>query len=319
MNEKNPLISIVVPLYNETDTFKHLTARLDVLIKEQDFSIEVVLVDDGSSDNTPLLMYETAVSNKNYTCVFLSKNHGHQLAVSAGISNSSASEAIMIIDGDLQDPPELITAFYEKLKQGYDVVYGVRKQRKEGAEKKILYWLYYRLLKMISNTDVQLDSGDFSMISRRVANYMIAMPERSRYLRGIRAWIGFKQFGFEYERSSRFAGEPKYTFKKLFELAYNGIFNFSDFPIKMVTRLGIFVMSGSFIYFLYAIIKKYFWNGVPEGFTALIFLITVFAGVQLISLGILGEYVLRTYQQVQGRPLFTVDKVIRNQRVNSDL
>jgi dolichol-phosphate mannosyltransferase len=307
-------VSIVVPLYNEEGNFGELTKRLIAVCESVSFSAEVVLIDDGSKDATPSLMYDLAINNELFTCVFLSRNHGHQLAVSAGLANASGSEAVLIIDGDLQDPPELLIPFYEKLKEGYDVIFGVRRKRKEGVLKRFLYWFYYRILGSISNTDVQLDSGDFSLVSRRVVDYMNAMPERSRYLRGMRAWIGFKQYGFEYERSARFAGETKYTFKKLFELAYNGIFNFSDFPVKVVTKLGVSVIGFSFLYIIYVLLKKHFLGTVPEGFTTIIIFIILFSGVQLIALGMLGEYVLRIFQQVQNRPLFIVENIVRRKK-----
>jgi len=307
-----PDISIIVPLYNEEENFEELVSRLKKVCAEVSFTTEVVLINDGSKDNTPLLMYELGTKDPTFTCLFLSRNHGHQLAVSAGIANASASKALFIIDGDLQDPPELISAFYKKLNEGFDVVFGVRKKRKESAHKKFFYWMYYRLLQKISNADVQLDSGDFSMISRRVADYMTAMPEKSRYLRGIRSWIGFKQTGFEYERQARFAGEPKYTFKKLFELAYNGIFNFSDFPVKFVTKVGGLTMFFSFLYIIGILIKKYFYGGVPQGFTTIIIFMMLFSGIQLIALGLIGEYVVRIYNQVQNRPLFIIDQRIKN-------
>jgi polyisoprenyl-phosphate glycosyltransferase len=310
INSINPEVSIVVPLYNEQENFVELTERLKQVCSNLSFSAEVVLVDDGSKDQTPFLMYEIGLKDPLFSCVFLSRNHGHQLAVTAGISSASASKAIFIIDGDLQDPPELINEFYAKLNEGNDVVFGVRKKRKESANKVFLYWVYYRILKYISNVDVQIDSGDFSMISRRMANYMIMMPEKSRYLRGMRSWIGFKQVGLEYERQARFAGEPKYTFKKLFELAYNGIFNFSDFPVKFITKVGGATMIFSFLYITYTLIKKFYFGGVPQGFTSLVIFIMLFTGIQLIALGILGEYITRIYNQVQNRPLFIIDKKI---------
>jgi glycosyltransferase involved in cell wall biosynthesis len=310
INANSPEVSIVVPLYNEQENFKELTQRLKNVCSNLPFTTEVVLVDDGSKDQTPFLMFEIGTTDNLFSCVFLSRNHGHQLAVTAGISSASATKAIFIIDGDLQDPPELINEFYSKLNEGNDVVFGVRKKRKESANKVFLYWVYYRILKYISNVDVQIDSGDFSMISRRMANYMIMMPEKSRYLRGMRSWIGFKQVGLEYERQARFAGEPKYTFKKLFELAYNGIFNFSDFPVKFITKVGGITMFFSFLFIVYTLIKKFYFGGVPQGFTSLIIFSMLFTGLQLLALGLLGEYITRIYNQVQNRPLFIIDKKI---------
>jgi polyisoprenyl-phosphate glycosyltransferase len=171
-----------------------------------DLSIEVVLIDDGSRDNTPLLMRQLALLDPRYHCVFLSRNHGHQLALTAGIASARGSEALFIIDGDLQDPPELLPEFYKEFKEGNDVVYAVRRKRKENAFKKTGYYLFYRLLKSISYVDIPLDSGDFALISRRVADVLIQMPEESRYLRGMRSWVGFNQKGLEYERDERVAG-----------------------------------------------------------------------------------------------------------------
>jgi glycosyltransferase involved in cell wall biosynthesis len=308
-----PEISIVVPLYNEEDGFEELCTRLVSLNDQLPFKIEVVLVNDGSRDSTPLLMDNLASNNPLFTSVFLSRNHGHQLAVSAGIKVASGTKGIFIIDGDLQDPPELLLNFYELLKDGYDVVYGIRKKRKEGSLKKFAYWAYYRLLKSIANTDINLDSGDYSLISRRVADLMIQMPEQSRYLRGMRSWIGYKQYGYEYERHARHAGNTKYSLKKLVELAYNGIFNFSDFPIKAIARLGIFTLVSGIIYSSYIVFRKYYFGDVPQGFTSQIIIMTFFTGAQLTALGIIGEYVIRIFKQVQNRPLFIIDRVVKIQ------
>lgn len=306
-----PKISIVVPLYNEKDTFPLLVERLNALIEKTEHSIEIVLVDDGSKDNTAELMMALALSNNNYHSVFLSRNHGHQAAVTAGLAKARGTQAVMVIDGDLQDPPELLTDFFAKLQEGYDVIYAVRKKRKEGFLKKTAYATFYRILKSISYIDIPLDSGDFALMSRRVVDIMNKMPEESRYLRGMRTWVGFKQYGFEYERDSRAAGESKYSLSLLFKLAYNGIFNFSEAPIKFVSSLGIGTIAIASVYFLTVLFKKFFVNDyVPEGFTALLFVIILFAGVQLIALGIIGEYVLRIFFQVKGRPLFMVKKEV---------
>ena len=315
MTDKQPQISIVVPLYNEEAGFALLIDRLNQLIKNSSCSIEVILVNDGSRDKTPLLMNELALTNEHYQCVFLARNHGHQLALTAGLNYVNCSEAVFIIDGDLQDPPELLEQFYEKYKEGYEVIYGIRRKRKEGAVKKMAYWFYYRLLKNISSIDIPLDSGDFAMLSRRVVDHLNAMPERSRFIRGMRTWIGFRQTGLEYERDARSAGDAKYTFKMLFSLAYNGIFNFSEFPVKFITRLGMLTMLGAFIFFVYVVIKMYWIGGVPPGYASLFLAISIFSGVQLLALGLIGEYVLRIYDQVRARPLFIVDKVIKNKEL----
>nr|WP_321540566.1 glycosyltransferase [Flavobacterium piscinae] len=256
-------------------------------------------------------MEQLCKKDKRFTGVLLSRNHGHQLAVTAGLNYVRGTEGAMIIDGDLQDPPELINEFYSLMQEGYDVVYAVRKNRKESDLKKFAYWIYYRLQQKISNFTIPIDSGDFSMISRRVVDTMNEMPEQSRYLRGMRSWVGFKQKAFEYDRDERQAGQTKYSWKKLFELAFNGIFNFSDFPVRIITRLGLLTILLSIFYFSYIIYNKIVNHNVPQGFTTLIFAIILFSGVQLLSLGLIGEYVLRIYNQVRNRPLFIIDKIIQ--------
>ena len=198
------------------------------------------------------------------------------------------------------------------MQEGNDVVYAVRKKRKENFIKKTGYHLFYRLLRSISYVEIPLDSGDFALMSRRVADVMNKMPEESRYLRGMRSWIGFKQVGFEYERDARAAGESKYSFKELFRLAYNGIFNFSEFPVKFMSRIGILSILISLVYFVIVVIKKMFFEQVIEGFTSLLFVIILFSGVQLLALGIIGEYVLRIFFQSKNRPLFIVKEEIVN-------
>ena len=304
-------ISIVVPLYNEEDVFDKLIERLLNVINQASFTCEVILINDGSNDKTPLLIEELCKIDKRFTGILLSRNHGHQLAVTAGLKYVRGIEGAMIIDGDLQDPPELITDFYSLLQQGNDVIYAVRKNRKESFLKKTAYKYYYRLQKKISNFNIPIDSGDFSMISKRVVDIMNEMPEQSRYLRGMRSWVGFKQIAFEYDRDERQAGETKYSWSKLFELAFNGIFNFSDFPVRLITKVGLFTIFISFIYFLYIVYSKIKYHDIPLGFPTLIFAIILFSGVQLLSLGLIGEYVLRIYNQVRNRPLFVVEKVLQ--------
>jgi dolichol-phosphate mannosyltransferase len=316
MRENSIDISIIVPLYNEELVFEQLIQRLKGVISSTSFSCEVILVNDGSSDQTAELIEMICKQDNRFTGIILSRNYGHQLAVSAGLANVRGKKGAMIIDGDLQDPPELITNFYQLLIDGYDVIYAIRKNRKESFFKKKAYNLYYRLQKKISNFNIPIDSGDFSMISRRVVDNLNDMPEKSRYIRGMRAWIGFKQIGYEYDRDERQAGETKYSWSKLFELAFNGIFNFSDFPVRFIARLGFLTVIFSLFYFVYNLYRKFYYNDVPQGFTATILAIILFSGVQLISLGIIGEYVLRIYNQVRNRPLFIIDKIIRKEESN---
>ena len=257
-----------------------------------------------------IILQQLALSDSRYHCVFLARNYGHQIALSAGLAKARGTEGVMVIDGDLQDPPELLIDFYNKYKEGYDVVYAVRKKRKENFLKKAAYSAFYRLLKSISYIDIPLDSGDFCFMSRRVVDVMNAMPEESRYIRGMRSWIGFEQIGIDYERSERAAGESKYSFRKLLQLAYNGIFNFSEFPIKLIKRVGYMAVGVSLIYLVYSLYRKLAFDDVPQGFTATIFIIIFFSGIQLFFMGIMGEYLLRIFFQMKGRPLFIIKEEI---------
>ena len=309
-----PQVSIIAPLYNESESFAALVNRLNTLMDATPLSIEVVLVNDGSKDNTAVLMQQLALVDSRYHCIFLARNYGHQIALSAGLTKARGTEGVMVIDGDLQDPPELLTDFYKKYQEGYDVVYAIRQKRKENVFKKAAYAAFYRLLKFISYIDIPLDSGDFCFMSRRVTDVLKAMPEESRYIRGMRSWIGFEQIGITYERSERAAGTSKYSFRKLLELAYNGIFNFSEFPIKLIKRVGYASICVSVLYLIYSIYRKWVFNDVPQGFTATIFIIVFFSGIQLFFMGIMGEYLLRIFFQVKGRPLFIIKDEILDGR-----
>lgn len=305
-----PQLSIVIPLYNEEKVFAKLTERLDAVLLMLQIDTEIVLVDDGSRDQTRSLIREKCLRDSHYKGILLSRNHGHQLALSAGLKNASGTKAIMVMDGDLQDPPELIIDFYNKHLEGYDVVYAIRGKRKENILKKFAYWAYYRLQRSVSNFEIPIDSGDFGLMSRRVVDTMNDMPEQSRYLRGMRSWVGFKQIGLSYGRDARLAGKSNYNFRQLLNLAFNGIFNFSEFPVKLITHLGIYSILLSLIYIGFVIYERIVNNNVPAGFTSLIIAIVLFSGVQLISIGLIGEYVLRIYNQVRNRPLFVIDEVI---------
>ncbi len=318
-NSQNPIVSIVIPLYNEEQVFDRLISRLDSVLNDFEYATEVILIDDGSRDNTAALMKAKCLSDERYTGLFLSRNHGHQLALSAGLAHAKGLDAIMVLDGDLQDPPELINEFYKLYKNGNDVVYAIRKNRKEGPLKKMAYWAYYRLQKSVSNFNIPIDSGDFGLMSRRVVDKLNAMPEQSRYLRGMRSWVGYKQIGYEYSRDERKEGQSNYGWKQLLGLAFNGIFNFSEFPIRLITKLGLSTIVISLIYLGDVIYKKLFTEEVvPVGFTAILMAIILFSGVQLISIGIIGEYVLRIFFQVKNRPLFIVKEKIEGGRISEN-
>lgn len=309
-----PEINIIIPLYNEEKVFPLLIERITSLLNNSHLTITVILVDDGSTDATSFLMKQLSQEDGRFLSIILSRNFGHQLALTAALTMVNASEAVLIIDGDLQDPPELLEEMFVLYKEGNDVVYAIRESRKEGFFKVGFYKLFYRMLQKIASIDIPLDSGDFSLLSRRVVDVINSMPEESRYLRGMRSWVGFKQIGYKYSRPDRQAGNTQYTLRHLLRLAMNGIFNFSEFPIKFITFLGVSTMSIGVIYFIITLIKRFSSDYVPDGFTALVFLIILFGGVQLISIGIIGEYLIRVFFQVKKRPLFIIKELIRDKK-----
>lgn len=310
MPNSTPQVSFVIPVYNEESNLPMLADRLVKIMDQSSITLEVVLIDDGSRDNSRTMLQQLALSDPRFHVVLLSRNHGHQLALTAGLSVARGSEGVFVLDGDLQDPPELLATFYAKFQEGYDVVYAVREKRKEVFYKRFAYFIFYRILKKIANIDIPLDSGDFSFMSRRVVNVLNKMPEESRFIRGMRTWIGFKQIGIAYDRHERASGDSKYSFGKLVQLALNGIYNFSEFPIKFVTSLGGFAIVSSVIYLIFVVVKKMFFDQVIEGFTALLFVIILFGGIQLMAIGVLGEYILRIFFQSKSRPNFIIEKEI---------
>jgi len=312
----SPQINIVVPMYNEKAVFNKLIDRLNLLMLNSELSIKVILIDDGSTDETPVLMRNLSIENKHYHSIFLSRNFGHQYALVAALRNVDATEAVMVIDGDLQDPPELLNEFYAYYKKGYEVIYGIRQMRNdEGFIKKITSKWFYRILKGISNYDIPYDSGDFSLISRRVADYLAAMPEKTKFVRGMRAYLGFKQIGVPFERSKRAAGETKYSLKKMINLALDALFGFSDIPYRFITLLGIIWIFISFLYLFYALIKNFFLGGLDYGFTAIISIMIFSFGIIMIGLGIIGGYVIRSFFQNINRPDVIIDFEIKDQNI----
>ncbi|MEJ7589299.1 MAG: glycosyltransferase family 2 protein [Ferruginibacter sp.] len=229
-------ITILVPLFNEEHSITRLIERLDKLVAQSAEQIHILFVDDGSIDNTPVLLEKNIEGKTNYSALFLSRNFGHAPALTAGLHEAahSQTDAVFIIDGDLQDPPELLPSFLAKMKEGYDVVYGVRKNRKEGIVKRLCYLIYYRLQHRFVNVHMPLDAGDFSLLSKRVVTLINRLPEESRYMRGLRSWVGFKQAGIPYERDERMQGSSKYSPGAFIKLAFNGLFNFSELPVRFI-------------------------------------------------------------------------------------
>lgn len=311
------MISIVIPIYNEEENIDNLYARLTVSAPTWNDDYEIVLVDDGSKDNSLAMMKAYAEKDSHVRVIKLSRNFGHQPAISAGIQEAKG-DAIVIMDGDLQDPPEELYRFLDKWREGYDVVYAVRTKRKEGFFKKVAYKTFYRMLAWISDIEIPLDSGDFCVMDRKVVNTIVKeMPEQVRFVRGLRAYAGFKQIGVTYERAERAAGEVKYTFKKLIELALDGLFGFSNFPLRMATYLGFGIAIPSFVIGIFFILHrligfKVFGHSPEEtpGTATLAVGMYFLGGVILIILGILGEYIGRIYIEVKRRPFFVIDEII---------
>lgn len=310
------MISIVIPIFNEKESLQALFRRIRQSAVTWETDYEVILVDDGSSDGSGEIIQGFSDRDPRFRGVRLSRNFGHQAAVSAGLAYAQG-EAVIIMDGDLQDPPEVISRFLEKWRQGYKVVYAVRKQRKENLPKRVGYLLFYRLLTRIAEIDIPLDSGDFCLLDRKVVNALRhTMPENIRFVRGLRAYAGFKSIGIEYERSARIAGKPKYTLKRLIRLASDGIFGFSVLPLRLATYLGMSISTVSFALGIFFIVHRILDFKIlghspsdTPGLASLAVGMFFLGGVLLIFLGILGEYVGRIYIEVKRRPAFIVDEL----------
>jgi dolichol-phosphate mannosyltransferase len=269
-----------------------------------------VLVDDGSEDRTFELIREAAAGDSRVVGVQLSRNFGHQAALTAALE-TVAGDVVVVMDGDLQDRPEEIPRLLAEHARGYDVVYAQRTQRKEGVALRASYFLFYRLLNRLSELEVPVDSGDFALLSRRVVDQLNRLPERHRYLRGLRTWVGFRQTGVPVERDRRAGGQPSYTVGKLLRLGFDGVFAFSVTPLRAAWILGAVASAAASIYALWAIFERLFLGTSPQGFTALIVAVTFFAGIQLLFLGLIGEYLGRVYDEAKSRPHFVITEVVR--------
>lgn len=303
-------LSIIVPCYNEQDVLPELFSRVSSVAAAWNLDYEVICVDDGSRDRTWEMLRSQNQKDPRWRGLSFARNFGHQTAVSAGL-HYAGGDAVVVIDADLEDPPEVIALFLEKWREGYDVVYGIREKRKVGWIKRLCYWTFYRIMARLVAFEIPLDTGDFCLISRRVLETINSMPERNRFVRGLRAWSGFRQIGVAYERSARFAGEPKYNFKKLVKLATDGLFSFSTIPLRVATYLGLSVSALAFVGAVFTLAQKIFAAQFTRiglapspGFPTIVISVLFLGGVQLICLGILGEYIGRIYEEVKGRPLW---------------
>ncbi len=302
-------ISIIVPIYNSSAFMQNLLEAIDAQKNQSNWDLELVLVDDGSKDKSYDKIVELSKSYSYIKGIKLSKNFGHQIAVKTGLSHCTG-DYIAIIDDDLQDPPSLLPHFFSYLDNGYDVAYGVRKKRKESFIKKFSYNSFYRILKSMSDTDIPLDSGDFCVMKKHVVDNMLKFQEKNPFLRGIRAWVGFKQIGVEYERQARFDGESGYTLKKLMKIAMDGIFSFSSVPIRLITIIGIVGLSFALIYSALTVYGYLVHHIDVKGFASTAILISFFSSLILICLGIIGEYIVRIYDEVRNRPYVIIEKTI---------
>ncbi|MBD1878226.1 MULTISPECIES: glycosyltransferase family 2 protein [unclassified Coleofasciculus] len=306
----NPKYSFIIPIYNEEKSIPELYRRMSAVMERLDAPTELILVNDGSRDRSLQMLRELHEKDPRVCYLSLARNFGHQIAVTAGL-NFVRGEAIVILDADLQDPPELIPDMVEKWQQGYQVVYAQRiKRHKEGWFKRFTAYVFYRLLKRLANVDIPTDTGDFCLMDRQVADILNSMPERNRYIRGLRSWVGFPQTAVYFERHPRFAGEVQYTFSKSLSLAVNGLVSFSKVPLRLSTYVGLFAAA---IALVMAILVLYWRIFVPNspltGFTLILVAIFFLGAVQLVSIGILGEYIGRIYEEVKGRPLYTLAEV----------
>ncbi|MBD2601545.1 MULTISPECIES: glycosyltransferase family 2 protein [Microcystis] len=305
-----PKYSLIIPIYNEEETIPELYRRVSAVMDSLDDSVELILINDGSGDRSLKLMRELQERDARVCYISFARNFGHQAAVTAGL-NFARGQVIVVLDADLQDPPELIPKMIESWQAGYHVVYAQRtKRKKESWFKRLTAYVFYRLLRQLADVDIPADTGDFCLMDRQVVEVLNSMPERNRYIRGLRAWIGFRQTAVKFERDPRFAGEVKYTFKKSLALAINSLVSFSKIPLRISTYLGLF---SALIALLMALLVLYWRLQQPDspvtGLATILIAVFFLGSVQLISIGILGEYVGRIYEEVKGRPAYTIAEI----------
>ncbi len=305
-----PLLSIVVPLYNEELVIDTMYEKLTSVMAENDIlDYEIVMINDGSRDATEMKAKAICSKDEKVKLISFSRNFGHQIAITAGM-DKTRGRAVVIIDADLQDPPEVIIEMLKKWKEGYDVVYGVRTKRKgESWFKLATAHLFYRILKKLTSVEIPVDTGDFRLMDRKVVLELSKMKEKARFVRGMVSWIGFKQTKVEYVRSERYAGETKYPFKKMLQFALNGILSFSQTPLKLSSSLGFFSAGVALCLMFYALASKLLGYSV-SGWTSVMLAVLFLGGVQLITIGILGEYVGRIYEESKDRPLYVIKEEV---------
>jgi dolichol-phosphate mannosyltransferase len=305
-----PKYSFIIPVYNEEETLLEMYRRVRAVMDRMDGAVELIMVNDGSRDRSLSLLRDLHEKDSRVCYLSLARNFGHQIAVTAGL-NYVRGDAIVILDADLQDPPELIPDLVEKWRQGYQVVYAQRTQRRqESWLKRLPAYVFYRLMQRLADVDIPLDTGDFCLMDRRVVDVLNRMPEHNRYIRGLRSWVGLPQTSIHFEREPRFAGDVKYTFRKSLSLAANGLVTFSRVPLRLSTYVGLLAAAVAILMAILVLYWRIFTPHSPlTGFATILIAVFFLGAVQLVSIGILGEYVGRIYEEVKGRPLYVLSEV----------
>ncbi len=303
--EPQPDLCVVVPLHNEQENLEELHARLTAVLSQHELAYTLRFVDDGSTDRTTAMLEAIAARDPHTRPIFLARNYGHQAAVCAGLDHAEGA-ATVVMDGDLQDPPELIPDLLERWREGFDVVYAVRRKRKEDPLRKLGYFAFYRILRWMADLEIPLDTGDFCLMDEQVVRAMRALPERQRFVRGLRSWVGFRQTGHEYERAARNAGETKYSFSRLLGLATEGLISFSGKPLRLASSLGVLANIIALSLLTWVLVDAFISGRAPQGWASMVVIVLVMGGVQLITLGVLGEYIRIIFLESKGRPPYVV-------------
>lgn len=313
-----PDLSVVVPLYNEEENIAELYRRLTSSLKQMGHSYEIVFINDGSKDKTTELLNDLQQRDSHVVAVHLSRNFGHQAAVCAGM-DCATGRAVILMDGDLQDPPEVLHLFVDLWRKGHEVVYAIRTKRKEGLFKRLAYFTFYRLLRAISDLEIPLDSGDFCLMDRKVIEALKGLPEKIRFVRGLRTYVGFQQIGVCYERAAREAGQPKYTFRKLMGLALDGLISFSSYPLHLVTYLGLATAALSALLTIWVFADALYNDRTPRGWASTMVVVLFTSSIQLVSMGIMGEYVRRIFLECKGRNTYIIREIAKQESESAPL
>lgn len=302
---KPPLLSVVIPLFNEELNVVQLHRRLVDTLDPFGEPYEILFVNDGSRDDTPRRLERIQDESPHVSVIHLSRNFGHQAAVSAGLEYARG-RAVVVMDGDLQDPPEVLPQFLERWREGYDIVYAIRRHRKEGPIKRLCYFLFYRIMNAISDIAIPLDSGDFCLMDRKVVEVLVSLPERMRFVRGLRTFVGFKQSGLEYERAAREAGKPKYTLRSLILLAIDGLVSFSGYPLRLSAYLGVATAFAAGLVTIWVLLDALANHTAPRGWASVMATVLFVGAIQLIGLGVVGEYIRLIFLESKRRPMYIV-------------